>query len=108
MARPDYAAHQSAQLLLVEVLRAALASPKSFPHRLVARAFADPQLAPALRRMHAEPGRRWHLKNSPLRVDVPHHLQHALPLRGRRAAAYIPPPDGGCTSPSARSSRTTH
>ncbi|MFE2036168.1 hypothetical protein ACFXBB_23545 [Streptomyces scopuliridis] len=107
MTRPDYAAHQYAQLLLVEVLRAALASPKSFPISWL-RAYADPQLAPALRRMRAEPGRRRHLKSSPLRVDVPHHLQHALPLRGRRAAAYIPPPDGGCTSPSARSSRTTH
>ncbi|GII59870.1 AraC family transcriptional regulator [Planotetraspora thailandica] len=57
-----HAAHQYAQLLLVEVLRSTLAaSPESFPTGWL-RALADPRLAPALRRMHAEPGRRWHLE----------------------------------------------
>ncbi|WP_218135585.1 AraC family transcriptional regulator [Nonomuraea jiangxiensis] len=57
-----HASHQYAQLLLVEVLRSTLAaSPESFPAGWL-RALADPHLAPALRRMHADPGRRWHLE----------------------------------------------
>ncbi|SNT45285.1 transcriptional regulator, AraC family [Actinacidiphila glaucinigra] len=56
-----HASHQYAQLLLVEVLRSTLtAATESFPAGWL-RALADPRLAPALRHMHADPGRRWHL-----------------------------------------------
>jgi AraC-like DNA-binding protein len=57
-----HAAHEYAQLLLVEVLRSTLTNaPESFPAGWL-RALADPHLAPALRHMHADPGRRWHLE----------------------------------------------
>jgi AraC-like DNA-binding protein len=57
----EFAIHQHAQLLLVEVLRALLPYAPAFPPGWL-RALADDRLAPALRLMHAEPGRSWHLE----------------------------------------------
>jgi AraC-like DNA-binding protein len=55
-----FAAHQHAQLLLVEVFRAYLAGAESFPAGWL-RAIADERLAPALRAMHADVSRSWSL-----------------------------------------------
>ncbi len=57
----SFAAHQHAQLLLVEVFRAYIAGAQSFPPSWL-RAIADERLAPALRAMHAEPSRSWSLE----------------------------------------------
>ena len=54
------ASGQLAQLLFVQVLRAHLAS-SSIGIAGWPRAMQDPQLAPVLRAMHAEPGRSWKL-----------------------------------------------
>jgi AraC-like DNA-binding protein len=56
------AAQQYAQLLLVEVLRVYLADSASLPPGWL-RVLADERLAPALRLMHADPGRPWHLED---------------------------------------------
>jgi AraC-like DNA-binding protein len=55
-----FAAHQHAQLLFVEVLRAYLATAGPFPPGWL-RALGDQRLAPATRLMHADPARAWHL-----------------------------------------------
>ncbi|MGY4856356.1 AraC family transcriptional regulator [Cryobacterium sp. AP23] len=54
-----FAIRQNAQLLLLEVLRAYLEQEQPTIGWL--RLLADESLAPALRRMHAEPGRSWGL-----------------------------------------------
>ncbi|MEV6903410.1 AraC family transcriptional regulator [Amycolatopsis sp. NPDC051372] len=54
------AAQQYAQLLFVEVLRGHLAESVALPPGWI-RVLADERLAPALRLMHADPGRPWHL-----------------------------------------------
>jgi AraC-like DNA-binding protein len=54
-----FAVRQNAQLLLLEVLRAYLE--REQPAIGWLRLLADESLAPALRRMHAEPGRPWGL-----------------------------------------------
>jgi AraC-like DNA-binding protein len=54
-----FAVRQNAQLLLLEVLRAYLEQEQPAIGWL--RLLADESLAPALRRMHAEPGRSWGL-----------------------------------------------
>lgn len=54
------ASAQLAQLLFIQVLRAHLQTPSLMPTGWL-RALADPRLAPALRLMHGDPGRNWHL-----------------------------------------------
>jgi AraC-like DNA-binding protein len=56
----DFAIRQHAQLLLLEVLRAYLGGQER-PAIGWLRLLADERLAPALRRMHADPGRPWGL-----------------------------------------------
>jgi len=55
-----FASAQLAQLMLVQVLRVHLATGGSMDTGLL-RAINDPRIAPALRLMHAEPGRAWQL-----------------------------------------------
>lgn len=56
----DFACQALAQLIFLQILRGYLArSGEVAPGWL--RAIADPRLAPALRLMHADPGRTWHL-----------------------------------------------
>ncbi|MFF4351069.1 AraC family transcriptional regulator [Streptomyces sp. NPDC001530] len=57
----DFAADQLAQLMFVQVLRAYLADADALPAGRL-RALADERIAPALRLMHAEPGRPWQLE----------------------------------------------
>ncbi|MFD4622244.1 AraC family transcriptional regulator [Streptomyces sp. NPDC058475] len=57
----DFAADQLAQLMFVQVLRAYLADADALPAGRL-RALADDRIAPALRLMHAEPGRAWQLE----------------------------------------------
>ncbi|MET9125604.1 AraC family transcriptional regulator [Streptomyces sp. NPDC004528] len=57
----DFAADQLAQLMFVQVLRAYLADADALPAGRL-RAFADERISPALRLMHAEPGRPWQLE----------------------------------------------
>jgi len=61
-ARPGakLASAQLAQLLFIQILRAHLATSNVAPAGWL-RALADPRIAPALRLMHGEPGRDWHL-----------------------------------------------
>ncbi|GLY29258.1 AraC family transcriptional regulator [Kineosporia sp. NBRC 101731] len=56
----SFVAHQHAQLLLAEVFRAYLADVTSLPVGWL-RVIAEPGLGPALRAMHADPGRDWSL-----------------------------------------------
>jgi AraC-like DNA-binding protein len=56
----ELAVRQYSQLLLLEVLRAHLGNTDAFPAGWM-RALADDRLAPALRLMHADPGRAWQL-----------------------------------------------
>jgi len=51
---------QLAQLLFVQILRAHLKTSESMPAGWL-RVLADPRIAPALRLMHGDPGRGWHL-----------------------------------------------
>jgi AraC-like DNA-binding protein len=53
-------AAQLAQLLFIQVLRAHLASSGPMPAGWL-RALSDPRIAPALRLMHGDPARSWHL-----------------------------------------------
>lgn len=55
------ASAQLAQLLFIQVLRAHLRTASVMPAGWL-RALADPRIAPALRLMHADPGRSWHLE----------------------------------------------
>lgn len=55
------ASAQLAQLIFIQLLRAFLAGGESFPVGWL-RAFCDARFAPALRLMHAEPGRLWRLE----------------------------------------------
>jgi AraC-like DNA-binding protein len=55
------ASAQLMQLLFVQILRAHLETRDVMPAGWL-RAIADPRLAPALRLMHADPGRAWHLE----------------------------------------------
>ncbi|MFE2138765.1 AraC family transcriptional regulator [Streptomyces sp. NPDC059466] len=57
----DFAADQLAQLMFVQVLRAYLADADALPAGRL-RALADERISPALRLMHAEPGRPWQLE----------------------------------------------
>jgi len=54
------ASAQLAQLLFIQVLRAHLKTSARMPSGWL-RALADPRIAPALRLMHADPSRTWHL-----------------------------------------------
>ncbi|NRB55787.1 MAG: AraC family transcriptional regulator [Salinicola sp.] len=53
---------QLAQLLFIQILRAHLQTSDHMPAGWL-RALADPRIAPALRLMHGEPGRSWHLED---------------------------------------------
>jgi len=55
------ASAQLMQLLFIEILRAHLETRDVMPAGWL-RAVADPRLAPALRLMHGDPGRSWHLE----------------------------------------------
>ena len=55
------ASAQLAQLLFIQVLRAHLKTSSLMPAGWL-RALGDPRLAPALRLMHGDPGRDWHLE----------------------------------------------
>jgi len=55
------ASAQLAQLLFIQVLRAHLRTSHAMPAGWL-RALADPRIAPALRLMHGDPGRSWHLE----------------------------------------------
>jgi AraC-like DNA-binding protein len=55
------ASAQLAQLLFIQVLRAHLQTSELMPAGWL-RALADQRLAPALRLMHGDPGRDWHLE----------------------------------------------
>jgi AraC-like DNA-binding protein len=57
----DFASDQLAQLMFVQVLRAYLADADALPAGRL-RALADERIAPALRLMHADPGRPWRLE----------------------------------------------
>ncbi|WP_393086848.1 AraC family transcriptional regulator [Streptomyces sp. LN704] len=57
----DFAADQLAQLMFVQVLRAYLADADALPAGRL-RALADERISPALRLMHADPGRPWQLE----------------------------------------------
>lgn len=81
-----FAAHQHAQLLLVEILRAHLTDVRSFPAGWM-RAVADERLAPALRAMHAEPGRAWSLEELASRAA----MSRTTFVERFRAAAGVPP-----------------
>ncbi len=54
------ASAQLAQLLFIQILRAHLKTSDPMPAGWL-RALADPRIAPALRLMHGDPGRAWHL-----------------------------------------------
>ncbi|MGJ4946589.1 cupin domain-containing protein [Bradyrhizobium sp. HKCCYLS1011] len=54
------ASAQLAQLLFIQILRAHLKTSGPMPAGWL-RALADPRIAPALRLMHGDPGRSWHL-----------------------------------------------
>jgi AraC-like DNA-binding protein len=54
------ASAQLAQLLFIQILRAHLKTCSPMPAGWL-RALADPRIAPALRLMHGDPGRSWHL-----------------------------------------------
>lgn len=54
------ASGQLAQLLFVQILRAHLQTARDLPASWL-RALADPRIAPALRLMHGDPARAWHL-----------------------------------------------
>lgn len=54
------ASGQLAQLLFIQILRAHLETAEQIPASWL-RALGDPRIAPALRLMHAEPGRAWGL-----------------------------------------------
>lgn len=51
---------QLAQLLFIQILRAHLKTSRPMPPGWL-RAMGDPRIAPALRMMHADPARPWHL-----------------------------------------------
>ncbi len=53
---------QLAQLIFVQILRAHLETSAPLASGWL-RALGDPRIAPALRLMHSEPGRAWHLEN---------------------------------------------
>lgn len=55
------ASAQLAQLLFIQILRAHLKTAGPMPAGWL-RALGDPRLAPALRLMHGDPGRNWHLE----------------------------------------------
>jgi AraC-like DNA-binding protein len=55
------ASAQLTQLLFIEILRSHLTTSKLMPASWL-RALADPRIAPALRLMHGEPARAWHLE----------------------------------------------
>ncbi|MFB6451316.1 AraC family transcriptional regulator [Bradyrhizobium tunisiense] len=61
-ARPgaQLASAQLAQLLFIQILRAHVKTASHMPAGWL-RALGDPRVAPALRLMHAEPARSWHL-----------------------------------------------
>ena len=54
------ASAQLAQLLFIQILRAYLKTSSPMPPGWL-RALGDPRIAPALRLMHGDPGRSWHL-----------------------------------------------
>jgi AraC-like DNA-binding protein len=54
------AAAQLAQLLFIQILRVHMKTYRVMPAGWL-RALADPRIAPALRLMHSDPGRSWHL-----------------------------------------------
>jgi AraC-like DNA-binding protein len=56
------AAAQLTQLLFIEIIRSHLGTSGLLPVGWM-RALADPRIAPALRLMHAEPARAWHLED---------------------------------------------
>jgi AraC-like DNA-binding protein len=56
------ASGQLAQLLFIQIVRAHLETSEAMPASWL-RALADPRIAPALRLMHAEPGRAWGLED---------------------------------------------
>ncbi|THF56535.1 AraC family transcriptional regulator [Pseudothauera rhizosphaerae] len=56
----DFAATQLAQLVFLQILRAYLASTDTMTAGRL-RAISDPRIAPAIRMMHADPARAWHL-----------------------------------------------
>ena len=80
-----FAIRQSAQLLLLEVLRAYLEQEEPAIGWL--RLLADESLAPALRRMHAEPGRSWGLAELASAANM---SRTAFSERFRRAAGEPP------------------
>jgi len=55
------ASSQLAQLIFIQILRVHLASSGPLPAGLL-RAISDQRIAPALRLMHGDPGRSWHLE----------------------------------------------
>ncbi|MEK6419324.1 MAG: AraC family transcriptional regulator [Burkholderia gladioli] len=56
----ELASAQLAQLLFIQILRAHLKTADTMPAGWL-RALGDPRIAPALRLMHGEPARAWHL-----------------------------------------------
>ncbi|WAS96793.1 AraC family transcriptional regulator [Nannocystis poenicansa] len=72
---------QLAHLMFVQILRAHLAGSENHTAGWL-RAVNDPRLAPALRRMHAEPGRAWQLgelarASAMSRTSFAHHFKAA-------------------------------
>ncbi len=55
------AAEQLTQLMFIQIMRAHLADSPWFPAGLL-RALGDAAIAPAIRLMHGDPGRAWHLE----------------------------------------------
>jgi AraC-like DNA-binding protein len=58
----DFAVHQQAQLLLVEILRLRLLDADALPAGWL-RVLADDRLAPAVKLIHEHPDRPWHLED---------------------------------------------
>lgn len=81
-----FAAHQYAQLLFVEVLRAHLTEAASFPPGWL-RILADESLVPALRLMRAQPERPWHLEE----LAQATAMSRTTFAERFRSAAVVPP-----------------
>jgi AraC-like DNA-binding protein len=97
-----FAAAQYAQLLLVQVLRLALAQQATIPPGWL-RLLADPALRPALTLLHQDPARNWSLdelaRAAGLGYGSESSFSHAFaritgttPGRYRRARAWCPSP----------------
>jgi AraC-like DNA-binding protein len=80
------ASTQLAQLMFVQIVRAHLETSGSLEAGLL-RAISDPQIAPALRLMHGDPGRSWHLSELAQAVAM---SRTSFAVRFKQAAGVAP------------------